>query len=297
MVVHWVWGGGWLLRLGAADGLGHAFTDFAGSSVVHSVGGWSALMGAIILGPRLGKFGKDGKARAIPGHSMPFVVIGAMILWIGWYGFNPGSELAADLYVMDIAVTTTISAAMGAVTAMAVIWFKTGKPDVGMAANGLLAGLVSITAGCAYVNNWGAAAIGVIGGALVVFSVLFFDRIKIDDPVGAISVHGVCGAWGTLAVGLFATTSDGIFVYQDDVGLFYGGGIDQLWFQLVGVVAVFAWTTITAGIVFTLIKKTIGLRVSAEEEVAGLDVLEHGSPGYAPDTLVGVGAGAESAKS
>ena len=290
VVVHWFWGGGWLARLGSADGAGHAFADFAGSTVVHSVGGWSALMGVLILGPRIGKYGKDGKPRAIPGHSMPFAILGVIVLWIGWYGFNAGSELAADLALGPIAVTTTFSAAAGAVAAMLTIWLKTGKPDVAMAGNGALAGLVSITAGCAALNNWFAVLAGAIGGILVVFSVLFFDKRGIDDPVGAISVHGVCGAWGTLAVGLFATNADG-FVLQEDAGLLVGGGFDQLWFQIVGIVAVFAWTTITAGLLFLTIKKTIGLRVPPEEELEGLDVAEHGSPGYAGDATALSGAG------
>ena len=295
VVVHWFWGGGWLARLGSgsAEAGGHAFSDFAGSTIVHGVGGWCALMGALIIGPRIGKYGPDGKPRAIPGHSMPFAVLGVFILWIGWYGFNPGSELAADLAVAQIAVTTTIAAAAGSVFATATIWFKSGKPDVGMAGNGALAGLVSITAGCATMDNWGAFAAGAVGGILVVASVLFFDRVKIDDPVGAISVHGVCGLWGTLAVGLFATIPDG-FVAQEDAGLFYGGGIDQLWFQAVGAAAVFAWCVVTAGALFLVLKKTMGLRVSAEEEMEGLDVHEHGSPGYAPDVLAGAGAPAGS---
>jgi Amt family ammonium transporter len=290
VVVHWFWGGGWLARLGAADGTGHAFADFAGSTVVHSVGGWAALMGAVILGPRIGKYGKDGKPRAIPGHSMPFAVLGVLVLWIGWYGFNAGSELAADLAVPAIAVTTTLAAAAGALMATATIWIKSGKPDVAMAGNGALAGLVSITAGCAALNNWFATLAGGIGGVLVVFAVLFFDKRGVDDPVGAISVHGVCGVWGTLAVGLFATKADG-FVLQEDAGLLVGGGFDQLWFQIVGIVAVFLWTTITAGLLFLAIKKTIGLRVPPEEEIEGLDVVEHGSPGYATDTTALSGAG------
>ncbi len=278
IVVHWMWGGGWLSKLGVG------FGDFAGSTIVHSVGGWAALMGALILGPRIGKYTKQGKPRAIPAHSIPLGILGVFILWIGWYGFNAGSELAADLVVMDIAVTTTISAAAGAVLATLTIWLKTGKPDVAMAGNGALAGLVSITAGTAALDNWGALIAGAIGGAIVVGSVLFFDRVGVDDPVGAISVHGVCGAWGTLAVGLFATKADG-FVATEDAGLFYGGGFDQLAVQAVGVVAVFVFVTITTGILFLLIKETIGLRVDPEEELEGLDVIEHGSPGYGIDPM------------
>jgi Amt family ammonium transporter len=275
VVVHWVWGGGWLAELDTP------FADFAGSTVVHGVGGWAALMGAMILGPRLGKYGPDGKPRAIPGHSIPMALLGVLILFIGWFGFNPGSELAADLAVMEIAVTTLIAAAAGAVTCMVTIWLVSGKPDVAMVGNGLLAGLVGITAGCAAVSNWGAFFIGAIAGIIVVFSVLFLDRVKIDDPVGAISVHGTAGAWGTLAVGLFATEG----------GLFYGDGGDQLLSQFIGVIAVFAFVVVTAGILFLAIKYTIGLRVSEEEEIQGLDVAEHGAPGYNPDVLTG-GAGA-----
>jgi ammonium transporter, Amt family len=280
IVVHWVWGGGWLSELDTP------FADFAGSTVVHGVGGWAALMGAAILGPRIGKYGPDGKPRAIPGHSIPMALLGVLILFIGWFGFNPGSELAADLAVVDIAVTTIIAAAAGAVVAMFTIWVVSGKPDVAMVGNGLLAGLVGITAGCAAVSNWGAFFIGAIAGLVVVFSVLFFDRIKIDDPVGAISVHGTCGAWGTLAVGLFATEG----------GLFYGDGGDQLLSQFIGVIAVFAFVAVTSGILFLAIKYAVGLRVSEEEEFEGLDVAEHGSPGYNPDVLAGgVGAAMASA--
>ena len=288
VVVRWTWGGGWLSQLDTP------FSDFAGSTIVHSVGGWAALMGAVILGPRLGKYGADGTPRAIPGHSIPFVVIGAFILFVGWFGFNAGSELAADLAVMDIALTTLLSACAGAVAAMITIWLTSGKPDVGMAANGLLAGLVSITAGCGALNNMGAVVTGLIGGTLVVFAVLFFERVGVDDPVGAISVHGVCGAWGTLAVGLFAVKDDA-FLGRTDAGLFYGGGFDQLVTQAIMVVAVFVFVTIAAGLLFLAIKATIGLRVSEEEEVAGLDVLEHGSAGYGPDVLPSastLGAGA-----
>jgi ammonium transporter, Amt family len=278
VVVHWTWGGGWLTNLDTP------FVDFAGSTIVHSVGGWAALMGAMILGPRIGKYGPDGKPRAIPGHSVPFAIVGVFILLVGWFGFNPGSELAADMAVTAIAVTTVLAAAAGAVTSMITIWLLTGKPDVAMTGNGVLAGLVGITAGCAAVSNWGAVIIGGLAGIIVVFAVLFIDRIKIDDPVGAISVHGVCGAWGTLAVGLFATEG----------GLFYGDGADQLVTQFIGVVAVFAFVTITTGLLFLALKHTIGLRVSAEEEVEGLDVHEHGAAGYGIEVFSS-GAGSSSA--
>ncbi len=271
IVVHWVWGGGWLSQLDTP------FVDFAGSTIVHSVGGWAAMMGALILGPRIGKYGPDGKPRAIPGHSVPFAIIGVFILLVGWFGFNPGSQLAADVVVTSIAVTTVLAAAAGAVTGMLTIWLLTGKPDVAMTGNGVLAGLVGITAGCASVSNWGAVLIGGLAGILVVFAVLFFDRIKIDDPVGAVSVHGVCGAWGTLAVGLFATEG----------GLFYGYGADQLLTQAIGVLAVFAFVVSTTGALFLALKHTIGLRVSEDEELEGLDVHEHGSAGYGIEVLTG----------
>ena len=275
IVVHWHWGGGWLFKLDTS------YIDFAGSSLVHMVGGVAALMGAWVLGPRIGKYGPDGKPRAILGHSIPFAVLGAFILLVGWYGFNPGSELAADGATGGIAVTTTIAAVAGALTAMIAIWVKSGKPDVAMTANGLLAGLVGITAGCAAVSNAGALAIGAIAGVLVVGSVFFFDRIKIDDPVGAVSVHGVCGAFGTLAVGFFATEG----------GIFYGGDADQLVSQAIGVGAIFVFVAVTAGLLFLGLKYTVGLRVSREEELQGLDIPEHGAPGYAPDVLAGAGEG------
>ncbi|HYH48958.1 MAG TPA: ammonium transporter, partial [Acidimicrobiia bacterium] len=214
VVVHWVWGGGWLSKLSTA------YHDFAGSSLVHMTGGVAALMGAIFLGPRIGKYGPDGRPRAILGHNMPYAVLGTFILLVGWYGFNPGSELAADGAIGGIAVTTTLAAAAGAIAAMAFTWVANGKPDVGMAANGMLAGLVGITAGCAAVSGPGALIIGGISGMLVVAAVKFFDRVRVDDPVGAISVHGVCGAFGTLCVGLFATEESDFWKQ----GLFYGGG-------------------------------------------------------------------------
>lgn len=272
IVVRWLWGGGWLANLDTP------MHDFAGSTIVHSTGGWAAMMGALILGPRLGKYGSDGKPRAIPGHSIPFAVLGSLILLVGWYGFNPGSWLAADAVIGEIAVTTTISAAAGAIVAMATIWGITGKPDVAMAANGLLAGLVGITAGTWAVTNIGALIIGIVSGVLVVFSVLFFDRIRIDDPVGAVSVHGVCGAWGTIAVGLFANREGEV------EGLFYGGGGSQLVSQLIGVVAVFVFVTIASGALFLAIKALFGLRVPEEEEIEGLDRSEHGLHGYGEDT-------------
>lgn len=264
IVVHWSWGGGWLAQLGTP------FTDFAGSTIVHSVGGWAALAGAIIVGPRIGKFGVDGKPRAIIGHSIPFAVLGTLILWVGWYGFNPGSQLAADAGIGPIALTTTLSGAFAALAALATSWVLSRKPDVSMTANGALAGLVGITAGCASVDNWAAIVIGAISGVLVIASVRFFERIRVDDPVGAISVHGVCGAWGTIAVGLFAA----------DGGLITDGQAAQLVSQIIGVVAVFVFAFGSASILFGIIRATMGLRVGREEEFAGLDVHEHGAPGY-----------------
>jgi Amt family ammonium transporter len=281
MVVHSFWGGGIIADL---DIGGARFGDFAGSTIVHSAGGWAALMGAMILGPRLGRYGRDGKPRAIPGHNIAFVVVGVFILWFGWFGFNPGSELAADEVVMRAGVTTLLAAAAGGFTAGVVIWIKSKALDVAMTANGVLAGLVAITAGTATMNTMGALLTGAIAGALVVFSVLFFDRIRIDDPVGAISVHGVCGVWGTLAVGLFARYGDG-FVASDNTGLVYSGEFNQLAVQAIGVTIVFVWVAGTTGLLFLALKKLNLLRVSPEEEMEGLDTIEHGTPGYHDDVM------------
>jgi len=264
----WAWGGlldggGWL------EGLG--FLDFAGSTVVHSVGGWLALAGAIVLGPRIGKYAPDGKPKAILGHNIPLAALGVFILWFAWFGFNPGSTTTGDGSIGYIAVTTNLAAAAGAIVAMSVSWVVMKKPDASMALNGALAGLVSITASCDGVSPVGAILIGAVGGALVVGSVLFIDRmLKIDDPVGAVSVHGVCGAWGTLAVGLF----------NMDSGLLYGGGLKQLGVQILGAGAAFLWAFGLGLLLFTVIKKTIGLRVTAEEELKGLDIGEHGMEAY-----------------
>lgn len=263
---HWIWGGGWLSQLSTP------FVDFAGSTVVHSVGGWLALAGAIVLGPRLGKY-KNGKINAIPGHSITLAALGVFILWLGWFGFNPGSTLGfadAEL-VAHIFVTTNGAAAAGAIATLITTWIKYGKPGLSMTLNGVLAGLVAITAGCHAVTPGGAILIGAIAGVLVVFAVEFFDKIvKVDDPVGAISVHGVCGAFGTLAVGLFA--SEG--------GLFYGGGISLLTSQAIGVLAVGAWAFGIGLLLFLAIKYTIGIRVSKKEEENGLDYYEHGEKAY-----------------
>ncbi|MBN2039009.1 MAG: ammonium transporter [Spirochaetes bacterium] len=268
---HWIWGGGWLGSLG--------FIDFAGSTVVHSVGGWAAMMGAIFLGPRIGKYGADGKPKAIPGHNIPLAALGVFILWFGWFGFNPGSTTAGDnLSIGFIAVNTNLAAAAGAIVAMVTIWIKSGKPDVSMSLNGALAGLVAITAGCASVSPLSSIFIGAIAGLVVVLSVELFDFVfRIDDPVGAISVHGVCGALGTLLVGLFAEAK---YAGEGVNGLFFGGGLGLLGIQLIGVLAVLAWVVVTMGIIFFIVKTAVGLRVSREEELKGLDIDEHGMESY-----------------
>ena len=282
VVVHWTWGGGLIAKINIGDAV---YSDFAGSSIVHMTGGVAALMGAMALGPRIGKYGPDGKPRAIPGHSIPLAMLGVFILWFGWFGFNPGSELAADNYVAWIAMNTLIAAAAGGAVTMAVVWSRTRKIDLAMVGNGVLAGLVGITAGCGTMNVLGALITGGVAGFIVVFAVMFFDKIKIDDPVGAISVHGVCGAWGTIAIGLFARYDDA-FLGREKAGLFYGGGVDQLLMQIVMVLIIAAWVAVTTGILFTVIKKTMGLRVSEQEEIEGLDSHEHGMPGYVGDDMV-----------
>lgn len=272
---HWIWNGdGWLAKMG--------MIDFAGSTVVHSVGGWAALVGAMVLGPRIGKYAKDGKPRAIAGHNLPLAALGVFILWFGWFGFNPGSTLGWSNQIGHIAVTTNLAAAAGAVLAMITVWIMNGKPDVSMSLNGALAGLVAITAPCSVVSPASAIAIGAIGGLLVVLSVEFFDKkLKIDDPVGAISVHGVNGAWGTLAVGLFSQAKFADTAGYGPVnGLFFGGGLGQLGIQALGVFSVLIWVLFASGILFLAIKFTIGLRVSKEEEMKGLDISEHGMESY-----------------
>ena len=276
VVVNWQWGGGWLAERG--------FQDFAGSTLVHSVGGWAALMGAIIIGPRIGKYGPDGKPRAIPGHNLGMATLGVFILFVGWFGFNGGSQLAADVEVPRIVLNTAMAAAGGGLGALLTSWVVFKKPDVSMVGNGLLAGLVSITAGAYLIDGWWSTIVGLLGGILVVFSVLFFDRVKVDDPVGAISVHGVCGAWGTIAVGLFANVNAPLLGDGLD-GLFFGGGADLLVDQIVGVIAVFAFVVITSGIVFSALKAAGLLRVDPEHEIEGLDVTEFGVAAYGPDVL------------
>ncbi len=268
VITHWAWSGqGWLGHLG--------YLDFAGSGVVHLTGGVAALVGVLTIGPRIGKYDISGKPLPIPGHSLTLGALGVFILWFGWYGFNAGSTLGAvGQDFASVAVTTTLSAAAGAIVAMFAAWTYPvyGKPDVGLTLNGALAGLVGITAGTANVSNGGAILIGSIAGLLVVISIVKLEAIGIDDPVGAISVHGVAGIWGVLAVGLFESA--------DGTGLFYGGGLRQLGVQLVGALAIAGWTFCMSTLIFRAIKRYWGLRVTAEEELAGLDRMEHGTAAY-----------------
>ena len=284
----WLWGGGWMAHLGTSLHLGHGAVDFAGSGVVHATGGWAALALAMILGPRIGKFNKDGSANAIPGHNLTYVVIGTMILLFGWMGFNPGSTFGAtDLRISIVAVNTLLSACFGFVAAMAYTNAKYGKPDISMSCNGMLAGLVAITAPCAFVAPWAAIIIGGIAGTLVVYSVAFFDRRGIDDPCGAISVHGVCGAFGVLAVGLFADGTYGAGwngVGGNVKGLLYGDG-GQLIAQLFHVFIGFFWAWGIMWLIFKGASKFIQVRVSPEAEIEGLDVPEFGALAY-PDFVM-----------
>ncbi|MBS3125879.1 ammonium transporter [Candidatus Woesearchaeota archaeon] len=270
IVGHWIWGGGWLSKLSTP------FIDFAGSTVVHSVGGWSALAGAIVLGPRIGKY--VGKTiQPIKGHSLTLAALGVFLLWFGWYGFNPGSTLAGTNWsIATIAVTTTLAASAGAVGGLLTSWMRYKKPDVSLTLGATIGGLVGITAGTANVSPLSAVIIGLIAGALYVFSVEFFDKIRVDDPVGAVSAHMTCGVWGTLAVGLFAQEAFGGIN-----GFFFGGGTAQLISQLIGIGAVFVWTFGLMMVFFKLIDVTIGLRVSREDELKGLDLSEHNAEAYA----------------
>lgn len=271
-VGHWVWGGGWLSNI-----MGTNFKDFAGSTVVHSVGGWCALTGAYLLGPRIGKYKSDGRIEPIPGHNLALATLGALILWLGWFGFNPGSTMeAVPDKIAHIALTTAISASSGIVASCFYAWLRLGKPDLTMIINGSLAGLVAITAPCDAVSGFGSFIIGIVAGILVVESVIFFDKIKIDDPVGAISVHLVNGIWGTIAVGLFSL----------DTGLLYGNGYTQLAVQLIGIVSIGVTVLILSFIVWSAIKAIVGLRVSEEEEISGLDKSEMGIEAYPEDVLL-----------
>jgi Amt family ammonium transporter len=281
---HWVWGGGWLSQLP----FGMGFLDFAGSGVVHAVGGMVGLAGAIVLGPRFGKFGKDGKPRAIPGHSITLAALGTFILWFGWYGFNPGSTFNAHhLRTAVVAVNTTLAASAGALTALLIVLFKTRRWDVGMGLNGCLAGLVAVTAPCAWIEAWAAALIGLIAGTIVVIGVYGIESLGIDDPVGAVSVHGLNGLWGLIAVGLFADGTYGNYATDGPMatGLFYGGGFDQLISQLIGAGAVIVWAFTLGFITFKIMDKLMGIRASAVEEIKGLDITEHGTPAY-PDFYI-----------
>ncbi len=268
---HWIWGGGWLAKLG--------MWDFAGSTVVHSVGGWAALAGVLLLGPRIGKYRKDGSVIPIPGHNLGMATLGVVVLWFGWFGFNPGSTMSADFSsIARIAVTTNSAAAAAAFSATLTAWWLIGKPDLTMILNGCLAGLVAITAPCAYVSVGSSVIIGLIAGVLVVIAVLGFDRLKIDDPVGALSVHLVNGIWGTLSLGLFA--QDDLMPGTTGNGLFFGGGLTLFLHQLIGVIAVGAFTFGSALLFWYVIKLFVGLRVSPEEEIEGLDIEEHGNQAY-----------------
>jgi ammonium transporter, Amt family len=291
---NWVWGGGWLAKLGTSWNLGHGAVDFAGSGVVHATGGWTALALAVILGPRIGKFNEDGTPNAIPGHNLSYVVIGTLILVFGWMGFNPGSTFGAtDLRISVVAVNTLLAACFGFVTAMAYTNHRYGKPDISMSCNGMLAGLVAITAPCAFVAPWAAAVIGVCAGFIVCFGVWFFDHVvHVDDPCGAISVHGVCGAFGVLAVGLFAdgTYGEGWNGVSGTVnGLFYGGG-GQLVAQAFEVVAGFLWPVLVTFGIFRIAKRFMKIRVSPETEIAGLDMDEFGALCY-PEFVITSGSG------
>jgi ammonium transporter, Amt family len=281
---NWVWGGGWLADLGTNFGLGHGHVDFAGSSVVHMVGGVAALAGAIVIGPRIGKYGKNGKVNTLAGHNIPMAIIGTFILAFGWFGFNPGSTLAGtDLRIAVVAVNTMLASASGAFAAMIYMWLKYKKPDPAMIANGMLAGLVAITAPCAFVNASSSIIIGAIAGLLVIFAALFIERrLKIDDPVGAVAVHGVNGLWGIISLGLFADGSygDGWNGVAGTVkGLFYGDP-SQLYAEIIGGVTCIAFVFPVMYIFFKICQKTIGLRVKPEDEVAGLDIPEMGVEGY-----------------
>ena len=284
IVGHWIWGGGFLASIG--------MLDFAGGTVVHSVGGWAALAGVIILGPRIGKYTKSGKINPIPGHNMSLATIGAFVLWLGWFGFNPGSTMAAEpLSVSHIFITTNTAGIMGILTATATAWIVIGKPDLGMSINGLLAGLVAITPACAFVSVPSSLLIGALAGIIVVLSVIFFDRRKIDDPVGAISVHLVNGVFGTLCVGLFA--QDGIGNVSSSNGLFFGGGFELLGSQALGVLSVGGFVFVGSLLVWLAIKVTLGIRVSAKEEIEGLDIGEHGIQAYPDFVTVDYTSGAE----
>jgi Amt family ammonium transporter len=271
IVGHWIWGGGWLSKMG--------FADFAGSTVVHTVGGVAALVGTSMLKPREGKYAVNGKANVIAGHNIPLASLGVFILWFGWFGFNAGSTLSVGdgVLIGKVAINTNIAAALGGIAAMVTVWKRFGKPDLSMAMNGALAGLVAITAPCAYVEPWAAIVIGAVAGYLVVRGVEILDKLHIDDPVGAFPVHGICGIWGTISIGIFGKASmDGLA----NNGFIYGGNPMQLGIQMVGSVSTIAFVVVSMGIVFKLIDLTVGLRTCREEELRGLDIGEHGMEAY-----------------
>lgn len=270
VIGHWVWGGGWLAKTG--------FADFAGSGVVHTTGGVAALIGTIMLKPRIGKFKLDGVPDMIAGHSIPLASLGVFILWFGWFGFNPGSTLGVgngDL-IARVAINTNLAAALGGISAIFTVWMFFGKPDLSMGMNGALAGLVAVTAPCAFIDPWAAMVIGVVGGQLVVLGVVLLDKLQVDDPVGAFPVHGINGVWGVIATGIFGMKSLGL---KND-GFVYGGGIEQLWTQVLGIFFIVLFTVVSMGLIFFIINKTVGLRVSRDEELRGLDIGEHGLEAY-----------------
>ena len=287
VVVHWVWdGNGWLTAFTDNPIGTNGYLDFAGSSVVHVVGGFAGLMGAIIVGPRIGKFGKNGSINPIPGHSISLAALGVFILWFGWYGFNPGSTLGLTggfaALAAKVAVNTTLAAGAGAVGCAFISRMRTKNYDMGLTLNGALGGLVAITAPCAVVDPWAAIVIGLIAAPIVIFGIEALDRLRIDDPIGAVAVHGFAGIWGVLSVGLFASQSGiaAAYVASDSYGLLLGGGAEQLGIQALGVAAIVGWTIVTSGLLFAAIKFTVGLRVSPEEEERGLDIGEHGMEAY-----------------
>jgi Amt family ammonium transporter len=270
IVGHWIWGGGWLQTWG--------FFDFAGSTVVHTVGGFAALAGTSVLGPREGKYGIDGKASVLAGHNIPMASLGVFILWFGWFGFNAGSTLGVGdgQLIGRVAINTNLAAALGGIGAMLTVWKRFGKPDLSMAMNGALAGLVGITAPCAFVDPWAAIVIGLVAGWIVVRGVELLDKLQVDDPVGAVPVHGMCGVWGTVAIGIFGKQALGLA----NPGLVYSGNPMQLGIQLIGSIVTIAFVVVSMWAVFKLIDVTIGLRVSREEELRGLDIGEHGMEAY-----------------
>lgn len=276
VIAHWIWGGGWLAEDGAQD--------FAGSTVVHLTGAMAALAATILLKPRIGKYNKDGSANNLAGHNQVYTALAVLILWVGWFGFNAGSTVSVDEgFFGFVALNTNLAAAAGAVAATLISWIALGKPDVPTILNGALAGLVAITASCAFVNTWGAVVIGIIAGILVFYSARFFEKKKIDDPIFALSVHGTAGVWGTLSTGFFATSE---LATVGAPGLFYGGGFGQLVVQLVSVVSAGLYAFIVAFIILAIMKKMMGIRVTEEEEIMGLDMSEHGSYGY-PEQFIG----------